>query len=100
MKKTRIDKSVLYKIASIGQFIIENYKSAETAKNKIAEIRNFATSITPNMKTSRCCYNDYKWYDLGYFCIFNKGWVYAYTIEFGTVVIQGLEHSKNLKMIV
>ena len=95
MRKVRISDVVWDKIDELADYMIDEFKLSEMAAiRRIDRLMNFLTDLSNPADYALCRFK--RWRTLGYRCVVFEGWVFAYEIFDGGILIRDMAQSANL----
>ena len=95
MREVKVSEQVLEKISELEAYMqVELNFSKEAARKRSDRIRNFLKSLSAPVDYALCRFK--RWRALGYRCAVFEGWVFAYEIFDGGVIVRDMAHSASL----
>ena len=95
MRKVYVSEQVWDKITELEQYLKENLKfSKEAARKRSDRMRDFLKSLSNPADYALCRFK--RWRTLGYRCSTFEGWVFAYEVFYGGVIVQDMAHGATL----
>ena len=96
MRKVAISNSVIGKIGILKSYLVSDLNLSEgAAMRRIDRISKFLSSLSAPVDYPLCRFK--RWCVLGYRCaVFEKGWVFAYEILNGGIIVRDMSHTSLL----
>ena len=95
MREVIIPTTLWIKIEEIRDYLIFNLKlSAIEAEDRIYRMEDFVASLSNPVDYALCRFK--RWRALGYRCAVFEGWVFAYEIVDGGVIVRDMAHGATL----
>ncbi len=95
MRKVIIPKVLWRHLAELHDYLVYELKLSEKAANaRIGRIESRVMSLGLNADYALCRFT--RWRRLGYRCLSFEGWVFAYEVFPGGVIIRDMSHGKLL----
>ena len=95
MREVIIPRALWAHIAELRDYLVGELKLSENVANaRIGRIENRIMPLRHDADYALCRFG--KWRKLGYRCVSFEGWVFAYEVFDGGVIIRDMAHGKLL----
>ena len=95
MRKVRISEDVWKKLDELADYIVDEFKLSESAAMcRIDRLLNFLYRLSSPVDYALCRFKI--WRILDYRCAAFEGWVFAYEIFDGGVIVRDMAHGATL----
>jgi len=95
MRKVKISEVVWDKLDELTVYMVDEFKlPEEAAMRRIDRLLNFLDNLSNPVDYALCRFK--RWRALGYRCAAFEGWVFAYEIFYGGVIVRDMAHGATL----
>ena len=95
MREVVISTALWIKIEEIRDYLIFNLRLSEIdAEDRINRMEEFVASLSKPVDYALCRFK--RWRALGYRCVVFEGWVFAYEIVDGGIIVRDMAHGATL----
>ncbi len=93
MRKVIIPAALWIHLTEIGEYLVNELKLSERAANaRINRMEKAILSLAVDGDYALCRFR--QWRELGYRCATFEGWVFAYEVFDGGVIVRDMSHGK------